>query len=312
MPILSIATDEINLRFYARRNVDGAPRRGVSFIREIVPRRAVAAVARLAYNEPYLACPTRSVVPAVPDAVNAGTVGYAWNLDGRWNALQLRAIGRPAALEPGSEEAFISEHFWGYTRQRSGRTIEYEVRHPAWRVWKTADAELECDAAPLRLPVRRCALRTSCSALLADGSDVAVCSGRRPSIAERRAVMLPAPSGRGRWSVPSFPGMSRLRGCLAAVMLVASMGLQVARRSPLLPGAKSRTCLTRSSGVTDPSGRPVAGVVVVALQRVPSRDGTRLTWVSRPVSATTNARGQFRPSPHAASTMSSPFRATAH
>ena len=167
--------DEINLRFYVRRNVDGAPRRGVSFIREIVPRRAVAAVARLAYNEPYLACPTRSVVPAAPDAVNAGTVGYAWNLDGRWNALQLRAIGRPAALEPGSEEAFISEHFWGYTRQRSGRTIEYEVRHPPWRVWKTADAELECDAA--RLYGARFADALSappCSALLADGSDVAV------------------------------------------------------------------------------------------------------------------------------------------
>jgi uncharacterized protein len=167
--------DEINLRFYVRRTVNGVTHRGVTFIKEIVPRRAVATVARLAYNEPYVACPTRSVVPAVPDAANAGTVGYAWYLEGKWNALQLRSIGPPAALEKGSEEEFITEHFWGYTRQRNGRTIEYEVRHPSWRVWKTADAELECDAARLYGPPFADALASApCSAFLAQGSEVAV------------------------------------------------------------------------------------------------------------------------------------------
>ena len=39
--------DEVNLRFYVRRSVDGVVKRGVVFIREIVPRRAIAAVARL-------------------------------------------------------------------------------------------------------------------------------------------------------------------------------------------------------------------------------------------------------------------------
>src|SRR5690606_40211851 len=38
--------DEINLRFYVRRRADDGWRRGVVFVKEIVPRRALAAVAR--------------------------------------------------------------------------------------------------------------------------------------------------------------------------------------------------------------------------------------------------------------------------
>ena len=44
--------EEVNLRFYVRRETNGAVRRGVTFIRELVPRAAIAGVAKLAYNEP--------------------------------------------------------------------------------------------------------------------------------------------------------------------------------------------------------------------------------------------------------------------
>jgi len=37
--------EEVNLRFYVRRQVSGSVRRGVVFVREIVPKRAIAAVA---------------------------------------------------------------------------------------------------------------------------------------------------------------------------------------------------------------------------------------------------------------------------
>ena len=48
--------EEVNLRFYVR---GPAPdfRRAVVFIRELVPRWAIAAVARGIYNEPYLSVP---------------------------------------------------------------------------------------------------------------------------------------------------------------------------------------------------------------------------------------------------------------
>ncbi|MGA8767010.1 MAG: DUF2071 domain-containing protein, partial [Candidatus Acidiferrales bacterium] len=45
--------DEVNLRFYVRRPAVDGDRRGVVFIREIVPKRAVALLARVAYGENY-------------------------------------------------------------------------------------------------------------------------------------------------------------------------------------------------------------------------------------------------------------------
>src|SRR5437868_2760259 len=39
------AFDEVNLRFYVKREVEGELRRGVVFIRELVARRIVAAIA---------------------------------------------------------------------------------------------------------------------------------------------------------------------------------------------------------------------------------------------------------------------------
>src|SRR5690242_7349992 len=56
---------EVNLRFYVR---DG-DRRGVVFIREFVPSRLVAWLARRLYNEPYAALPMTSRVTDGPDTI---------------------------------------------------------------------------------------------------------------------------------------------------------------------------------------------------------------------------------------------------
>src|SRR3989442_11688234 len=46
--------DEVNLRFYVRRKEGDENRRGVVFIAEIVPKQAVATVARLLYGGNYV------------------------------------------------------------------------------------------------------------------------------------------------------------------------------------------------------------------------------------------------------------------
>ena len=51
--------DEVNLRFYVRRKEGEEARRGVVFVKEIVPRRAIAAVARFSYGEKYVSVPMR-------------------------------------------------------------------------------------------------------------------------------------------------------------------------------------------------------------------------------------------------------------
>jgi len=160
--------DEVNLRFYVRREVGAELRRGVTFIREIVPRRLIAFVARLAYNEPYVALPMRS--EATPAYVR-----YAWRNGGAWQHLALTARGSAGVPDAQSEAAFITDHQWGYTRQRDGSTVEYRVEHAPWRVWEGTDAEVTGDLAPLYGRAFAAALGGAPpSALLADGSPVTV------------------------------------------------------------------------------------------------------------------------------------------
>ncbi len=165
--------DEVNLRFYVRREEAGKIRRGVVFIREVVPRWAIAALARWTYNEPYVACPMKS---------EAGPTGarYAWESAGRWNQVAVKVEGEPSPLVAGSEAEFITEHYWGYTRQRDGETVEYEVKHPPWRVWNAAAATLDCDVRGFYGDAYAEAMAVPpCSAFMAEGSEIAVMSARR-------------------------------------------------------------------------------------------------------------------------------------
>jgi len=168
--------EEVNLRFYVRRAVGGGVRRAVTFLREFVPRRAIALVARWAYNEPYRA------VPMSHEWQGAGPGRVPRRAEYRAGPIQfaVETGGETVALAPNSFEAFISEHYWGYTAQRDGGTVEYEVAHPPWRIAAARAATLTGDlesaygpsfAGPLRSPPH--------SAWLADGSAVTVFAPNR-------------------------------------------------------------------------------------------------------------------------------------
>jgi uncharacterized protein YqjF (DUF2071 family) len=166
--------DEVNLRFYVRRRDDGGWKRGVVFMRELVPRRAIAWLARAWYNEPYRALPMRNSIERSAEGAPV-RVRYEWKQAREWEGLSLTTHGAAASLVDGSEEEFITEHYWGYTRQRNGSTIEYRVEHPRWKVWQVRDATLSCDAASLYGQEFAQALSGAPhSAFLADGSPVFV------------------------------------------------------------------------------------------------------------------------------------------
>ncbi len=82
---------------------------------------------------------------------------------------------------PGSEEEFITEHYWGYSSLpswRGGGTVEYKVEHPRWRVWPLLRPVLDCDVAALYGTGFAGPLGGEpSSAFLADGSEIAVYSG---------------------------------------------------------------------------------------------------------------------------------------
>lgn len=168
--------EEVNLRCYVRRSDlgDNAPR-GVAFIKEIVPRPAIAWTARAVYGEPYVAMPMQHQIEYA--AAAPASVEYGWRFRGRWQRLGVRPWGAAQPMLPGSETEFIAEHYWGYASRR-GQTIEYQVEHPPWRVWQVGESWLECDVAGLYGPefVPFLAGPPS-SAFLAEGSAVMVRQG---------------------------------------------------------------------------------------------------------------------------------------
>ena len=169
--------EEVNLRFYVRRLGPEGWRRGVVFLREIVPRRAIAAVARAVYNEPYV---SRRMSHRIDLPAGSGLVEYSWQEGARRNCLRVRMRGEAQPLVPGSAEEFITEHYWGYARQRDGGCVEYRVEHVPWRVWQTREAVLDCDVArSYGAAFSACLGAAPSSAFVADGSPVVVRRGTR-------------------------------------------------------------------------------------------------------------------------------------
>lgn len=173
--------EEVNLRFYVRRKAEDGWRRGVVFVKELVPRHVIALLARILYNENYVAVPMNHRIESPPDgSEEVRNVSYSWRFRGRDNYIKLAARGQPCGLVGGSEEEFITEHYWGYSAQRDGGTVEYHVEHPPWRVWHANEAILDCDAAALYGKGFAEYLSTApSSAFLAEGSKVSVHRGHR-------------------------------------------------------------------------------------------------------------------------------------
>jgi hypothetical protein len=183
--------DEINLRYYVKRVVDGKVRRGVVFVREIAPRRAIAIVANRLYNEKYLTRPMRQVIEMAGAELQLGDrIEYGWGSEGggpfgrrrerAWNRIGARVATRPELPAAGSLEEFITEHYWGYVRGRDGWTREYRVTHPMWRVARGDEVVWECDVAgTYDSPLGQYLNMAPANVLVADGSGVEVFRGRR-------------------------------------------------------------------------------------------------------------------------------------
>ncbi len=124
--------EEVNLRFYVKRSVDGKDRHAVTFIRELVPRVAIAMAARLVYNEPYLRVAMSHRLEL--NSSDRRRAQYQWTLNGIPGAVIGDGLGRTETPPADSDEAFMTQRHWGYTRQRDGSTVEYHVAHPVWRV----------------------------------------------------------------------------------------------------------------------------------------------------------------------------------
>lgn len=165
--------EEVNLRFYVKREAENETKRGVVFVKEIVPRLAIATVARVFYGEPYEAW-------RMNHEKNGKSLSYGWwKGDARHNIkVEIGAnMGVPTANSHGE---FIIEHYWGYTSRGAQRTDEYKVEHPKWELFNIEKHEIKVDFGELYGAEFAFLNGTQPhSIFMAKGSDVAVYKGAK-------------------------------------------------------------------------------------------------------------------------------------
>lgn len=134
--------EEVNIRFYVKRFDGKAWKRGVVFVKEIVPKHAIAFVANTFYKEKYERLPMRH---AFSEAKNSKTYAFGWKKNGNWNTFSVDTKKVAGDIQIGSETEFITEHYFGYSRQDAETTFEYEVKHPRWQQFEVSDFKIDVD-----------------------------------------------------------------------------------------------------------------------------------------------------------------------
>lgn len=164
--------EEVNLRFYVKRETEEEHRRGVVFVKEIVPKSAIAAIARILYGEPY----ERWEMSNFRDE---GHIRYSWTIGDCTNTLSVvrgANLGIPAERSHGE---FIIEHYWGYTKRGEDRTDEYKVEHPKWELFGAENPHIAVDFdATYGKEFSFLSDSKPYSVLLAAGSEIAVYKGK--------------------------------------------------------------------------------------------------------------------------------------
>ena len=168
---------EVNLRFYVKRETDGEIKRGVVFIKEIVPRLAISFVARTFYGEPYETWKMRL------DETHHEKFAYSWSKGATENRLSVEKGENLGVPKANSNGEFIIEHYWGYTKRGANRTDEYKVEHPKWNLFEAKNAQIEVDfGATYGKNFAFLAKEKPQSILLAEGSQIAVYKGEKLKI----------------------------------------------------------------------------------------------------------------------------------
>ncbi|MCO4294047.1 DUF2071 domain-containing protein [Solitalea sp. MAHUQ-68] len=168
--------EEVNLRFYVRYKENGEWKRGVTFIKEIVTKPALTFVANTIYGEKYETMPMSHSCQTIDDHLH---VEYSWKKE-QWQNFRIRALNKAIDISEGSEEEFITEHYWGYTQLNSLTTSEYGVEHPKWKMYTIRDYSINVDfGAVYGNAFSSLTNEQPLSVMLAEGSEIIVKAGRQ-------------------------------------------------------------------------------------------------------------------------------------
>ena len=169
--------EEVNLRFYVRYKEGNQWKRGVVFLKEIVPKRMITFVANSLYGENYT---THAMKHNFTFSDNGFQVEYRWKVNNEWNYLKAIAETNLCEIAEGSEEEFITEHYWGYTYVNDSCSGTYQVIHPRWKVHKVNEYQIFCQTEKLYGTAFAHTLQQKPSTVfLAEGSPISVMKGSK-------------------------------------------------------------------------------------------------------------------------------------
>lgn len=134
--------EEVNLRFYVKRYENNEWKRGVVFVKEIVPKHAITIVANTLYNEHYQTLKMRHLRT---ENETSKIFQYEWLKDSKWNSISMTTEKTAIPIELNSEAEFITEHYFGYTNYNKEKSIEYAVSHPRWKQFKVIESAIDVD-----------------------------------------------------------------------------------------------------------------------------------------------------------------------
>jgi uncharacterized protein YqjF (DUF2071 family) len=169
--------EEVNLRFYVRHKDNGEWKRGVVFHKELVPRFALSFIANTLYGEHYESLPMAHQWDIKKDSLS---VEYKWKKAGQWHSMEINTTSAQSDIEAGSEEEFITEHYWGYTKIKDQVTSEYGVEHPRWKIYDAMDYAIDVNfEANYGKAFAFLQSEKPKSVFLAEGSEVEIKAGRK-------------------------------------------------------------------------------------------------------------------------------------
>ncbi len=143
IPIPLLGTfEEVNLRFYVYRKDGNELKRGVVFINETVPYKAVAWLANKLYKEHYTAIKTKHTWQINPISKQ---ITYQWLINKKWNTIYVETQNQALDMQKNSFEEYIFEHYFGYTKINEIATQEYKINHPSWKINTVTKTNIECD-----------------------------------------------------------------------------------------------------------------------------------------------------------------------
>lgn len=163
--------EEVNLRFYVKYKDVDTWKRGVVFIKELVPKPALTFVANSIFKENYQTVPMQH---KWTNNEHGKMVEYQWNIKNKIQKIRVHNEPNLKEIESDSEIEFITKHYFGYTKQHSN-TYEYEVKHPKWKHYPVLDYQIDVDfELNYGMEFKFLNVKQPMSIILADGSEVSV------------------------------------------------------------------------------------------------------------------------------------------